>query len=47
MSLVAIDWFFRLVFTNVFVLSDKQTEDQSKSPSAVANVDLISLEPSQ
>ena len=43
MSLVAIDWFLRLSFANVFVLSDKQGEDWPKSPSAAANVGLVTL----
>ena len=43
MSLVAIDWFLRRAFANVFVLSDKQGEDRPKSPSAAANVGLVTL----
>ena len=43
MSLVAIDRFLRRAFANVFVLSDKQGEDRPKSPSAAANVGLVTL----
>ena len=43
MSLVAIDWFLHWAFANVFVLSDKQGEDRPKSPSAAANVGLVTL----
>ena len=42
-----VDWFLGRVFADVFVLSDKQSEDRPKSPSAAANVDLIPPEPSQ
>ena len=41
--MVAIDWFLRRSFANVFVLSDKQGEDRPKSPSAAANVGLVTL----
>ena len=41
--MVAIDWFLRRAFANVFVLSDKQGEDRPKSPSAAANVGLVTL----
>jgi len=42
-SLVAIDWFLCRAFANVFVLSDKQGKDRPKSPSAAANVGLVTL----
>ena len=45
--MVAIDWFLLRAFANVFVLSDKQSEDRPKSPSAAANVGLVTLEVSQ
>ena len=41
--MVAIDWFLRRAFANVFVLSDKQGEDRPKSPSVAANVGLVTL----
>ena len=41
--MVAIDWFLCRAFANVFVLSDKQGEDRPKSPSAAANVGLVTL----
>ena len=40
-----IDWLFHRAFADVFcAFSDKQSEDRPKSPSAAANVDLITLE---
>jgi hypothetical protein len=37
-----IDWLFCRAFADVFyAFSDKQSEDQLKSPSAAANVDLV------
>ena len=42
--MVAIDWFLRLSFANVFVLSDKQGGDRPRSPLPVADVDLIPVE---
>ena len=43
-----IDWLFCRAFADVFcAFSDKQSEDRPKSPSAVANVDLVPLETPQ
>ena len=37
-----IDWLFCRAFADVFcAFSDKQSEDQAKSPLAAANVDLV------